>query len=191
MGFGRACAPVRCAHPSFWAHCHAKQGTARPPLPIAALLLLIRPTKIYKIYRTWAAPPRPSQLRLSFRQYFVVNIKYRCDRFFSFLDSSWIFSFCYPLLFSSLLFISFLFIFSYPSLLLSSYSSRWYYSSYSYILNCLLYYRHNISVILSSFFEGAKPSSLHISLLILLFLYLLFIVLQRGIVNTPWAEVHK
>ena len=26
VGFGRACAPVRCAHPSFWAHCYAKQG---------------------------------------------------------------------------------------------------------------------------------------------------------------------
>jgi hypothetical protein len=23
VGFGRACAHVRCAHPSFWAHCHA------------------------------------------------------------------------------------------------------------------------------------------------------------------------
>jgi hypothetical protein len=23
VGFGRACAPVRCAHPSFLAHCHA------------------------------------------------------------------------------------------------------------------------------------------------------------------------
>jgi hypothetical protein len=33
MGFGRACAPVRCAHPSSWAHCHAKRGAARPPLP--------------------------------------------------------------------------------------------------------------------------------------------------------------
>ncbi len=31
MGFGRACAPVRCAHPSSWAHCHAKRGAARPP----------------------------------------------------------------------------------------------------------------------------------------------------------------
>jgi hypothetical protein len=31
VGFGRACAPVRCAHPSFWAHFHAKQGAARPP----------------------------------------------------------------------------------------------------------------------------------------------------------------
>ncbi len=31
MGFGRACAPVRCAHPSFWAHQHAKRGAARTP----------------------------------------------------------------------------------------------------------------------------------------------------------------
>jgi hypothetical protein len=31
VGFGLACAPVRCAHPSFWAHCHAKRGAARPP----------------------------------------------------------------------------------------------------------------------------------------------------------------
>ncbi len=30
MGFGRACAPVRCAHPSSWAHCHAQRGAARP-----------------------------------------------------------------------------------------------------------------------------------------------------------------
>ncbi len=25
------CAPVRCAHPSFWANCHAKRGAPRPP----------------------------------------------------------------------------------------------------------------------------------------------------------------
>ncbi len=31
MGFGLACAPVRCAHPSFWVHYHAKRGAARPP----------------------------------------------------------------------------------------------------------------------------------------------------------------
>ena len=31
VGFGRACAPLRCAHPSFWAHYHAKRGAARPP----------------------------------------------------------------------------------------------------------------------------------------------------------------
>jgi hypothetical protein len=37
VGFDRACAPVRCAHPSFWLHCHAQRGAARPP-PIAATL---------------------------------------------------------------------------------------------------------------------------------------------------------
>ncbi len=31
VGFGLACAPVRCAHPSFWVNCHAKRGAARPP----------------------------------------------------------------------------------------------------------------------------------------------------------------
>ncbi len=51
VGFGRA-----CAHPSFWAHCHAKRGAARPP-PIAASLLLIGSPKIdLKNYRTRAAP---------------------------------------------------------------------------------------------------------------------------------------
>ncbi len=40
VGFGLACAPVRCAHPSSWAHWHAKRGAARPP-PNAALLLHI------------------------------------------------------------------------------------------------------------------------------------------------------
>ncbi len=38
VGFGRACAPVRCAHPSFWAYSHPKRGAAHPP-PIAASLL--------------------------------------------------------------------------------------------------------------------------------------------------------
>jgi hypothetical protein len=47
VGFGRACAPVSCAHPSFWAHWHAKRGAARPPpLPITASLLLIHLPKI-------------------------------------------------------------------------------------------------------------------------------------------------
>ena len=39
--------PVRCAHPSFWHHRHAKRGAMRPP-PIAASLLLIRSLKIDK-----------------------------------------------------------------------------------------------------------------------------------------------
>ncbi len=75
-------------------------------------------------------PPRPSQLRLAFLQYFGVKIMYRCDRkpqffrffFFLFLD-------LFFLLFS---FFKFLFISSYSSLLISSYSSFRYYSSSSY-----------------------------------------------------------
>ncbi len=31
VGFGLACLPVRCAHPSFWEYCYAKRGAARPP----------------------------------------------------------------------------------------------------------------------------------------------------------------
>ncbi len=50
VGEGRACAPVRCAHPSFWAYYHTKRGAARPPPPIAASLHLIRPPKLNKIY---------------------------------------------------------------------------------------------------------------------------------------------
>ncbi len=50
VDFGRACAPVRCAHPSFWAHCHPNGGL-RPPPSIAASLLLIQPPKIYKIHK--------------------------------------------------------------------------------------------------------------------------------------------
>ncbi len=80
--------------------CHENRALrARPPPPIAASLLLIRHPKIYKIYWTWAAhvkgifsfhwttcrlqtlwnmrslpPPRPSQLRWSFRQYFGAKL---------------------------------------------------------------------------------------------------------------------
>jgi hypothetical protein len=43
--FGLACAPVRCAHPSFWTTCHVQRGATRLPPPIAASLLLFRPQK--------------------------------------------------------------------------------------------------------------------------------------------------
>jgi hypothetical protein len=40
VGFGPACAPVRCAHPSFWAHCQPQTGRCAPPSPpIAASYL--------------------------------------------------------------------------------------------------------------------------------------------------------
>ncbi len=47
MGFGLACAPVRCAHLSFWTHWHAQRGAARCS------------PKINKIYRTLSLAPRP------------------------------------------------------------------------------------------------------------------------------------
>jgi hypothetical protein len=40
VGFGLACAPVRCAHPSFLGSLTCKTGRCAPPLPIAASLLL-------------------------------------------------------------------------------------------------------------------------------------------------------
>ncbi len=50
MGFGRACAPVRCAHPSSWVHYHAKRGAARPPPPRPSQLhcFLFYPQKYIK-----------------------------------------------------------------------------------------------------------------------------------------------
>ncbi len=47
VGFGRACAPVRCAHLSFWSHCHYQRGSARPPA-----------------YRSFAAFTYPAKLSL-------------------------------------------------------------------------------------------------------------------------------
>ncbi len=120
VGFGLACAPVRCAHPSFWAHCHAKRGAARPP-PIAASLLQIH----------W-----PKNINLPFRQYFGVKctgatISPNFFRFFLFCIAFG--SFIFVILFFLLSFFNFfLFISSYLSLLTSSYSSRWYNASSSY-----------------------------------------------------------
>jgi hypothetical protein len=51
VGFGRACAPVRCAHPSFLGSLTCKKGRcAPPPPPIAAPLLLIHHQKINNNY---------------------------------------------------------------------------------------------------------------------------------------------
>jgi hypothetical protein len=61
VGFGLACAPVRCAHTSFWAHCHVKRGAARPP-PIAASLLHIHWPKKLLVPETKASF-RPSSGR--------------------------------------------------------------------------------------------------------------------------------
>jgi hypothetical protein len=48
VGFRRACAPVRCAHPSFRAHCHTNRGAARPSHPSQLRCFLFDPPKIKK-----------------------------------------------------------------------------------------------------------------------------------------------
>jgi hypothetical protein len=160
--------------PVFLSSLPRKQGAAHLPPPNAASLLLIRPPKIYKIYRTWAAhvkgfflsigphadwrrnemwghlpPPRPSQLRWSFQQYFGVKIMYRCDHTPEF------FRFFLFVVFGSFLFVILCFFLSpfYFILihLFLSFSSYLFLLFSSYILNCLLYYRHDKSVILMSF----------------------------------------
>jgi hypothetical protein len=55
VGFGRACAPVRCAHPSFWVHATPNRALRAPPQPIAASMLFIHTPKIKIIHRTRAA----------------------------------------------------------------------------------------------------------------------------------------
>ncbi len=72
MGFGRACAPVRCAHPYFGLIA-TPNGALRAPPPIAASLLFLCIPKIKIIYRTRAArvkgiflstiPPRPESIQ--------------------------------------------------------------------------------------------------------------------------------
>ena len=135
VGFGRACASVRCAHPSFLTHCHLKRGAARPSPPIAASLLLIRPLKIFTIYRTWAAhvkgfflstgpqrlwgplPPVPPRPAIFWGQKYIPVRPLIFSVFLFF--SCWIFSFRYSLFFLISFSIS-----SYSSLLISFYSSR-------------------------------------------------------------------
>ena len=93
MGFGRACAPVRCAHPSFWAHCHAQRGAARPPAHRSFAASYLTPKNIYNL----------SNLGCPRQWLFSIHWTTEAMKFevplFSFLYSSWIFYFCYFLLF--------------------------------------------------------------------------------------------
>jgi len=152
VGFGRACAPVRCAHPSFWAHCHPKRGAARPPCPSQLRCFSFDPQKYIKSIQlgpptskafftplnhmqTAEAPPAhrssadPSRNILGSKLCTGATIRPTFSGFLFYIFL--IFSFCYSLLFIFFLFISF-----YPSLLISSFSSRrcYMYSSSSYIL---------------------------------------------------------
>ncbi len=178
VGFGRACAPVRCAHLSFWAHCHPKRDAARPPpCPSQLRCFSFDPQRYIKSIQLgpptskafftpldhmhtaeamkYEVPwPRPSQLRRSFPQYFGVKIMCRCNRtpeFFRFF----LFYICLDIFFllfcsfSSLLWNFFFFISSY---ILNCLRLLIFFSSY--ILNCLLCSRHEISVILRGFSRG-------------------------------------
>jgi hypothetical protein len=141
VGFGRACAPVRCARPSFWVHCHAKRGAARPP-PSQLRCFLFDPQKYlhsielgpptsraffypvdHRGYEIGSPlPPRPTHrsFAVSSGNVFGVNLCTNATRRpnvlgFFFFYSFRIFSFCYSLLFR----LSFSFSFSsYSSLLI-------------------------------------------------------------------------
>ncbi len=161
MGFGLACAPVRCAHPSFRAHCLAKRALRAPP-PIKLCCFLFDTKNIYNLSNLG----RPRQGIFSFH-WTTEAMKYEvpCPRptHRSFAPSCNIFGvklctdatirpyFCgfffFSLVFGSFLFVVlffffspfqflliffFLFFSSYPSLLISSYSFCRCYSSSSY-----------------------------------------------------------
>ncbi len=108
---------ARALHaPVFLGSLLLQTGRCAPSTPIAASLLLIRPPKILTIYRTLAAhgkgfflslpPPRPSQLRWSFWQYFWGQAILLFSKVFGYF------------LFVILFFSSLLFNFSYSSLLI-------------------------------------------------------------------------
>ncbi len=134
--------------PAFLSSLAPQTGRCAPPLAYAASLLLIRPLKIYKIYRTWAPHVKGFlHFPLDRRGY---EIGPNFVPFFLFLYRFLIFSFCYSLLILLSFFNFFSFIYSYSCLLIGSYSS---YSSRttvffvvlffsSYTLICLLYYTH-------------------------------------------------
>ncbi len=144
MGCGLACAPVRCAHPSFWAHCLPKRGAARPPLPV------------HRSYEVWGplppAPPIAASLILP--AIFLgqrLKIMYRCDHtpyFFRFFFSIFFGSFLFVILFfffspfQFLLILLFLSFSSYLFLFFSQVLFCVFFFFSFYILNCLMYYRY-------------------------------------------------
>jgi hypothetical protein len=155
VGFGHACAPVRCAHPSFWSQNCLAQPLRAPP-PIAASLLLIHPPKINKIYRTLSpAPPHcsfadPSSNIVGSKLCTGVTIGPNCFRFSPFyIVFFFIFSLCYSLLILLSFLNFFLLIYSYSCLLIGSYSS---YSSRTILrLLIFLFLYFNLFIVLRSY----------------------------------------
>jgi hypothetical protein len=132
--------------PVFLSSLPRKTGRCAPPSPhIAAALLLIRPPKIYKLYRTWPPPPphvkgfflsigphadwrgyemwgplpppRPSQLRWSFQQYFGAKLCTGATIRPNFFGFSFFSFWIFSFCYSLLFLLSFLF-YSYSSLLI-------------------------------------------------------------------------
>jgi hypothetical protein len=178
VGFGLACVPVRCAHPSFWAHCHPNGALRAPPCPSQLRcfsfdknLSNVGPPRQRLFSLHWTTcrlqRPRPPIAAPLILPAIFWGQNYVPVRHYALIFSVfpffivWIFNFCYSLLFI-------------PSFLISSYSSllillflsllfllvgatcilRLLIFFSSYILNCLLYCRHNISVILRGFSRG-------------------------------------
>jgi hypothetical protein len=117
VGFGLACAPVRCAHPSFWTHCNAQWGAARPPPAHRSFAAPPQKIKSIKLCPLAPATPFPASLILPVILWGPNYVRVRPFLLFSSYSSLLI-----PLILLVLFFV-FLFFFS-------------------YILICLLYYRH-------------------------------------------------
>jgi hypothetical protein len=150
VGFGRACAPVRCAHPSFSARCHANQAAVHPApahRSFAASQKYIKSIELgpptskafffpqdHRGYVIWGPLPQPRPSHFADSSGNILGSKL-CTGATIRPNFWWFFLFyivfgsffLYLSSFSSLLFNFFLFISSYSS---SSYSSL--------IFNCLL-----------------------------------------------------
>jgi hypothetical protein len=96
-GFGLACAPVRCTHPSFWVYCHAKRGAARPPAHRSFAASYSTPKTIYNLSNLG----RPRQGLFSFH-WTTAAMKYatiRPNSFVFFVFSAVFGSFLFVILF--------------------------------------------------------------------------------------------
>jgi hypothetical protein len=135
---------VRCAHPSFWAHCLPKRGAARPPYPSIAAMKYMRYPAPRPAHRSFADPS--SNILGSKTQNYVPVRPYALLFPVFLFYIFWIFSFCYSLLFlfsfSILLILLFLSFSSYLFLFFSQVLFCVFFFFSFYILNCLLYYRH-------------------------------------------------
>ncbi len=142
VGFGLACAPVRGAHPSFWAHCLPKRGGAWPPTRPSQLWSMRSPAP-RPAHHSFADPSgnilwSKTQNYVPVRPYALL---FPVFLFYIF----WIFSFCYSLLFlfSPFQFLLILLFISFSSYLFLFFSKVlfcvFFFFSFYTVLNCLLY----------------------------------------------------